>query len=338
MAANATDLLNSMKARQKTLYVGTVVAVILAGGLGCGLGLAPAELLPQPYSWGSNCLGWLYFFTWSYSFYPQIATNFQRKSVVGLSFDFVLLNIIGFAAYSIYTLAFFAWEPARELYRLRHHGQNNGVRVNDVIFALHALAATLVVGTQVLLYDRGSQALSRTCIIATSALFLGCATVWAAAESSAIQEIDALTLVYAIGFIKIGITAVKYVPQVLLSFQRKSTNGFNIGQVVCDITGSVFSLGQQALEAFALSDPSVMTGNSIKLLIGLVSLVYDAILIVQHYVLYPEAKAQPLLPQQLPAAGSSSGQRRQHTAADKQVEGEDVQLRRDLSMGAAADA
>ncbi|VDM64194.1 unnamed protein product [Angiostrongylus costaricensis] len=49
-------------------------------------------------------VGWSYFLAWSISFYPQIFLNIRRQSVVGLNFDFLLLNIIGFAAYSAYNL------------------------------------------------------------------------------------------------------------------------------------------------------------------------------------------------------------------------------------------
>ncbi|KHJ83353.1 PQ loop repeat protein [Oesophagostomum dentatum] len=49
-------------------------------------------------------VGWAYFTAWSVSFYPQILLNIQRKSVIGLNFDFLVLNIVGFLAYSAYNL------------------------------------------------------------------------------------------------------------------------------------------------------------------------------------------------------------------------------------------
>jgi hypothetical protein len=38
----------------------------------------------------------VYFCAWSISFYPQAILNYRRKSVVGLSLDFQLLNLLGF--------------------------------------------------------------------------------------------------------------------------------------------------------------------------------------------------------------------------------------------------
>lgn len=55
----------------------------------------------------SEIMGWVYFIAWSVSFYPQIYTNFKRKSVVGLNFDFLALNIMGFALYSVFNCGLF---------------------------------------------------------------------------------------------------------------------------------------------------------------------------------------------------------------------------------------
>lgn len=55
----------------------------------------------------SSVIGWCYFVAWSISFYPQIYTNFQRKSVVGLNFDFISLNVVGFALYAIFNVGLY---------------------------------------------------------------------------------------------------------------------------------------------------------------------------------------------------------------------------------------
>lgn len=55
----------------------------------------------------SSVIGWCYFVAWSISFYPQIYTNFQRKSVVGLNFDFISLNVVGFVLYAIFNVGLY---------------------------------------------------------------------------------------------------------------------------------------------------------------------------------------------------------------------------------------
>lgn len=57
----------------------------------------------------STTLGWLYTLSWSTSFYPQTILNHKRKSVSGLSIDFLYLNVLGFACYSVRFDAAFSW-------------------------------------------------------------------------------------------------------------------------------------------------------------------------------------------------------------------------------------
>jgi cystinosin len=52
-------------------------------------------------------VGWIYFIAWSISFYPQIVYNFQRKSVVGLNFDFLTYNLTGFLLYGMFNVGMF---------------------------------------------------------------------------------------------------------------------------------------------------------------------------------------------------------------------------------------
>lgn len=55
----------------------------------------------------SEVVGWIYFAAWSVSFYPQIIINFRRRSVVGYSFDYASLNVVGFVMYSAFNCALF---------------------------------------------------------------------------------------------------------------------------------------------------------------------------------------------------------------------------------------
>jgi cystinosin len=50
----------------------------------------------------SIIMGWSYFLAWSISYYPQVYQNWRRRSVVGLSFDYQLLNIIGHSCYCVF--------------------------------------------------------------------------------------------------------------------------------------------------------------------------------------------------------------------------------------------
>ncbi|XP_045842301.1 cystinosin isoform X5 [Meles meles] len=101
----------------------------------------------------NQVIGWIYFVAWSISFYPQVITNWRRKSVIGLSFDFVALNLTGFVAYSVFNIGLL-WVPSiKEQFFLKYPNGVNPVDSNDVFFSLHAVALTLVVMVQCFLYE-----------------------------------------------------------------------------------------------------------------------------------------------------------------------------------------
>jgi cystinosin len=104
--------------------------------------------------------------------------------------------------------------------------------------------------------------------------------------------------------VKLICTFVKYIPQVVVNFNRKSTVGWSITQILFDITGGVLSLLQLIIDASFQGDWSGITGNSLKLGLSNISIAFDIIFIVQHFVLYrglddrtieADASEQPLL-------------------------------------------
>ncbi|RWR83757.1 Lysosomal cystine transporter [Cinnamomum micranthum f. kanehirae] len=117
-------------------------------------------------------LGWLAFFCLTFGFYPQLLLNYTRKSVVGLNFDFVLLNFTKHSSYFIYNAALF-FSP---LIQKQYHDK----------YGYGAISATVAI--QILIYEvresltwspfspcagsRGSQKISKTCIAITSAVWV----------------------------------------------------------------------------------------------------------------------------------------------------------------------
>lgn len=75
-------------------------------------------------------------------------------------------------------------------------------------------------------------------------------------------------------------------PQVYLNYQRQSTQGWSIGQILFDFAGGILSLAQLFLDASFQSDWSGVTGNPAKFGLSNISLLFDVIFIVQHFVLY----------------------------------------------------
>ena len=64
----------------------------------------------------------------------------------------------------------------------------------------------------------------------------------------------------------------------MLNFQRKSTVGWSIHQILLDLVGGVMSIAQLVLVDRGINAP--------KLLLGGIAIGFDSLFIVQHYVLY----------------------------------------------------
>ena len=57
------------------------------------------------------------------------------------------------------------------------------------------------------------------------------------------------------GYAKAAITFVKYVPQVILNYRRKSTVGWSLANVLLDFTGGTLSLLQSVINSLAFDEP-----------------------------------------------------------------------------------
>ncbi|KAI9218876.1 PQ loop repeat-domain-containing protein [Blastocladiella britannica] len=240
----------------------------------------------------SISLGWAYFAAWSISFYPQLILNYQRKSVEGLSLDFIAYNFLGFTCYGCYTLAFYFWPAVQDEFKRRNDGRENLVAPNDVFFAVHAWLLTLATGIQVLQYRKRRHRLSpfaRTVLLgfaASLAVMLG----WTIQEPKS----GLLDLVYFLGTWKLLMSLIKYLPQLWINARDKSTEGWSIHNIVLDSTGGTLSLMQLLLDAWRSSggggDPDwlwhAVYGNAAKLGLSLLSLGFDVLFMGQHFVLY----------------------------------------------------
>ena len=237
----------------------------------------------------SSVIGWVYFFCWTLSFYPQIYQNWKRRTSVGLASDKILMDLVGYSCLSTYTVGLYGVPYIRQLYADRNHGNMPQVQINDVCFAVHALLMTFVQIAQMYSYDGRKQMptlLARAGIVIVVILILVYLAVVLALGNNSVSIFSILDWFYFISFVKIGITCLKYVPQVLLNYKRKCTVGWNITACIMDITGSSLSALQLILDANNAHDWSAITGNFVKVALGFVSMIFDIIFFIQHYVLY----------------------------------------------------
>ena len=241
----------------------------------------------------SDVFGWIYFFSWVVIFYPQIYGNWKAKSVVGVNFDFLAIVLVDLSLYTIYMIGlFFSSEVQRE-YKIKHDTEVIPVKINDVVFGILTVASSVVVIGQCKLYKSGGQKVSQTCKIILGTIFIFLFIVLIITISSnALHWIDFLT--YS-SFVKI-FTCTKYVPQVYMNFKRRSTSGFSVGVVICDVNGGLFSIGQMVADSYNFDDWSSFSGNPTKFIVGVFTLVFDVILIIQHYMCYRNSQPWEQIP------------------------------------------
>jgi len=75
---------------------------------------------------------------------------------------------------------------------------------------------------------------------------------------------------------------------VYLNWRRKSTTGWSIVNILLDITGGTLSFFQNFLDAWNQEDSTILTGNIPKLTLSIVTIFFDVVFIIQHYVLYTD--------------------------------------------------
>ncbi|PKA54485.1 Cystinosin like [Apostasia shenzhenica] len=242
-------------------------------------------------------LGWIAFASWSFSFYPQVILNFRRKSVVGLNFDFLVLNLTKHSSYLIYNAAlFFSPEIQNQYHEKYGYDEMIPVAANDVAFSIHAVLLTIFTLSQVLIYDRGNQKVSKICILISS-------TAWAAALVCLIvawPKHSWLWLISVFNTLQVIMTAIKYIPQAFMNFQRKSTVGWSIGNILLDLTGGLLNFAQMAVQSIDQNSWVNFYGNIGKTLLSLEVVFFDLLFILQHCVFYPVDKKKKVVEQRVP--------------------------------------
>jgi len=238
-------------------------------------------------------LGWTAFSSWSIGYYPQIILNFRRKGVVGLSFDFAVLNLMKHSTYLIYNASlYFSSVIQKQYYEKYGYEQMLPVAANDVAFSTHAVLATSTIVFQILIYDRGSQKVSKIAIAMIFAVFLFAAVCF----FLALPSHSWLWLISIFNSIQAFMTVIKYIPQAVMNFTRKSTAGFSIGYILLDFTGGTTNFLQMIVQSIDQGSLVNFFGNIGKMLVSLVSIFFDLIFMCQRYVLYPPNENAEVLP------------------------------------------
>ena len=242
----------------------------------------------------SVIFGWIYFFAWSISFYGQVIENYRRASVSGLNFDFEIYNLVGFTTYTIYNIRGY----------LDDNLGTGTVQIQDIFFGCHALLLTIVTLIQILHYfDPKDKLQTISNVTITIILVMIWGAILLVVVESGLEYYDPHvkedrkyifnSLVY-MGWCKVFISLIKYIPQVVSNYRRKSTIGWNIHNILLDFTGGAFSFGQNIVDTFrdefsVTSEGQPKGLNIAKFALSFISMFFDIIFMTQHYILYKDS-------------------------------------------------
>mmetsp|Transcript_2382 Transcript_2382/g.3464 ORF Transcript_2382/g.3464 Transcript_2382/m.3464 type:complete len:308 (-) Transcript_2382:2970-3893(-) len=239
----------------------------------------------QLFQFASFLSGWIYFGCWSLTYYPQIYKNFKRKSVAGLSIDYLAYSTLGHLYYLLYNITIMLNKAIRtEIYEYTNAIPQ--IKINDVVFSIHAAFLCVLMCYQALLYGSDLK-ISKICIASLCIGFLFVFALGYAAENNLYQmNWGKWTLI--LGKLKIVSASIKYIPQIYLIFSSKNSNGLSFGSIAFDFSGGFFSILQMLMEAIALNDFKEISNTlklkqlSPKLSLGMISIIANSILYYQY--------------------------------------------------------
>lgn len=242
----------------------------------------------------------------------------MRKSTLGLAIDFPTLNVLGFACYTVSTASFLYSPTIKTQYAQRHpDAPQTTVRFNDFLFAAHGAVMCVIIysqffesiwGFEVGRRQRVSRAILGVwwaCVVAVLGVVVlvrvqgvhggYSAEGWAWIDvvsfiypyyNTIMLHIPTILQIYTLGYVKLLTVILKYIPQAWVNYKRKSTQGWSIYPMLLDFAGGWLSLAQLCIDSALENDWSGVTGNPVKFGLGNVTIVFDVIFMLQHYVLY----------------------------------------------------
>jgi len=265
-------------------------SIIFLFGTILGIVMPHDEHLPNSwYRLVSSIIGYTYFMSWSVSYYPQIITIYENGSIDGLSTDYTIITALNCICYALYNSFFFWDKRIRQQYQDENGGPDTPITVesNDVAFALHGLLVSTLLTIQVAYYNGfRTSPLSKATIILIIVLALTTGT-YILCILLHIQGFRWIHFLKGMATLKILLASTGYIPQLMLNYRRKSTDGFNIWNIYLDFGGGLLSTVQIILDSVDLGDlRGGIMGNWAKLVLGMITLCADSAFLIQHNILY----------------------------------------------------
>uniref|UniRef100_A0A1Y1KQI1 Cystinosin n=1 Tax=Photinus pyralis TaxID=7054 RepID=A0A1Y1KQI1_PHOPY len=232
----------------------------------------------------SMMVGWVYFFAWSMSYYPQVRINHLRQSVIGPHIDYFVFSFLGIAFYALFNVVLYLVKEVQDEYLRRFPGSLIPVRLNDVLYSVHGTFMSLVIVGQFIKYEgKTNPPLSITAKVILGLLTAMFVVMFLLSAEACIPWLDFLNFCSSAGVMT---SLIRFIPQVLANFKHKSVIGVSITTVIFDIVGGFFSTLQMCVDSYNYDDWISVFGNFTKFGLGLSTLLFDGIILLQYYVLY----------------------------------------------------
>ncbi|KAL3236219.1 cystinosin-like protein ERS1 [Nakaseomyces bracarensis] len=241
-----------------------------------------------------NILGFIYVSAWSVSMYSPLITNWRHKSARAMSTDFVLLNLTGyFYLVCSLTLQLYKWLPEKPDDTVERPKLSGF----DYCYCLHGFCLTAIMTTQ-LFYGRelwgftdeyrGRMKKIYKRVLMISIFTFCLVTLQFVYDNRVLGWDNSRTLIYCnkLFFLKITMSLIKYIPQVLHNYERKSMKGFAISGVFLDITSGIASIIQLICQVLKDTNINldVIVSNFGKVGLALVTLMFNFIFISQWLI------------------------------------------------------
>ena len=191
--------------------------------------------------------------------------------------NYIILSYIAFCL----TLAY-------DLFGLMHQPAFNRSMTSlaDTAFDIHSLLLASCLFKAVMSMPRSINQ------IHLLAILISISIVMAIAVMAVIDTVLAIKLTvlaaYALGLLK-------YVPQIKLNINRRSTDGFSIGAVYCDIAGQLLNFGAVVLNRLNSDSPTDEFNQlleMIKYVLAIVQISMCSVFLLQHYILFISRETQ----------------------------------------------
>jgi len=196
----------------------------------------------------------------------------------GFSINYIMMNFLGYLFYSIYNLYGYYAESFIA---------KSQIHTSDVLFAVHGFVLVCLHYALVMYYPRKDNRVQGLWLAICLAILITVGVYYLV--TAKLPE-----TILLMGLMKVVISFIKYVPQVYLNWKRKSTKGWSLENVILDLTGGVLSFIQIIIDYLDSGKLDNFSGNLniAKFLLGIVTIVFDIIFLLQHYIVYPQKKGE----------------------------------------------